>query len=89
MVLAHKIPHITTTANDHTIVQHRPHNRSSRVAKICRTPELSLASRRAPGRHTDQTEAKANVLTCKKTLQIGQLWRPDSLSRSRKAASCE
>lgn len=32
-----------------------------------------MQSRRAPGRHSDQTEAKANVLTCKKPLRIGQL----------------
>lgn len=55
----------------------------------CRTSELSLISRRASGRHTDQTGAKANVLTCKNPLRIGHVWRPDSLSRSRKASSCE
>jgi hypothetical protein len=37
---------------------------SSRLDLVCRGPGLSSNSRRAPGRHTDQTEAKAEVLTC-------------------------
>ncbi len=33
---------------------------------IVSDPASKISMRRAPGRHTDQTEAKADVLTCNK-----------------------
>lgn len=40
----------------------------------------TIGLRRASGRHTDQTEAQAEVLTCTQPVQIGHTWRPDTHS---------
>lgn len=40
----------------------------------------TIRLRRASGRHSDQTEAQAEVLTCTQPVQIGHTWRPDTHS---------
>lgn len=42
------------------------------VAQTYPTPEVSSEPRRAPSRHTGQTEVKAEVLNCNTFLQLGQ-----------------
>lgn len=64
-ILAHKSPRMTSR-------QQPPHHLAapgrlppkSGSLKQCRNLRIPSQSRRAPGRHTDQTAAKAKVLTC-------------------------